>query len=206
MAFISSKELYLKGKDSFYSNIANFLKKHFPTINEPMDLNTFITNTHIKGIIQTIQNNYTSEWRKQLENSSKLSFLNKFKKEYKLEDYLNIIKDPSKRRHYTKFRISNHKLLIEHSRYQQIPREERVCQHCSIGSVEDEFHFAFECHKYDNLRNNSNPILKNFFQIQATLESKKDLLTHIMCNKDQVLTNLFSNFLEKCFMVRDKCS
>ena len=206
MAFISSKELYLKGKDSFYSNIANFLKKHFPTINEPMDLNTFITNTHIKGIIQTIQNNYTSEWRKQIENSSKLSFLNEFKKEYKLEDYLNIIKDPSKRRHYTKFRISNHKLLIEHGRYQQIPREERVCQHCSIGSVEDEFHFAFECHKYENLRNNCNPILKNFFQLQTTLESKKDLLTHIMCNKDEVLTNLFSNFLAKCFMVRDKCS
>ena len=76
LAFISSKELYLKGKDSFYSNIANFLKKHFPTINEPIDLETFITETQIKGVIQTIQNNYTSEWRKQLKNSSKVLFLN----------------------------------------------------------------------------------------------------------------------------------
>ena len=206
LAFISSKELYLNGKESFYSNIINFLKNHFPTLTGPVDLENFITNTTIKVIVETIQNNYISEWRKQIENSSKLSFYNKFKKEYKLESYLDIIKDPSKRKIYTKFRISNHRLLIEYGRYQKIPREERVCTYCINGSVEDEFHFAFECHKYENLRNNCNPILKNFFQLQTTLESKKDLLTHIMCNKDQVLTNLFSNFLAKCFMVRDKCS
>ena len=68
MAFISSKELNLKGKYSFYPNIANFLKKHFPTINEPIDLESFITNTQIKGIIQTIQNNHL---RNNGENSSK---------------------------------------------------------------------------------------------------------------------------------------
>ena len=49
--------------------------------------------------------------------------------------------------------------------YISIPKE-RVCKHCNNGSVEDEFHFAFECHKYDNLRNNCNPILKNIFQLQ----------------------------------------
>ena len=97
-------------------------------------------------------------------------------------------------------------MLIEHGRYQQIPREERICKQCSNDSVEDEFHFAFQCHKYDNLRNNCHNILKNIFQIQTTIESKKDLLTHIMSNNDQVLTNLFSNFIAKCFLVRDKCS
>ena len=34
--------------------------------------------------------------------------------------------------------------------------EERVCKHSTNGSVEDKFHFAFKCHKYDNLRNNCN--------------------------------------------------
>ena len=32
LAFISSKELYLKGKESFYSNIAKFLKNSFPQL------------------------------------------------------------------------------------------------------------------------------------------------------------------------------
>jgi hypothetical protein len=107
---------------------------------------------------------------------------------------LSIIKDPSKRRIYTKFRISNHKLLIEYGRYQQIPREERFCKHRHSGSVEDEFHFAFECHKYDNLRNNTNNILNNIFQMQLTTKSKEYLLTHVMCNNDQVLTGLFFKF------------
>ena len=36
LAFISSKELYLKGKESFYTNIVNFLKNHFPTLIKPI--------------------------------------------------------------------------------------------------------------------------------------------------------------------------
>ena len=136
LPFISSKELYLKGKESFYSNIVNFFKNHFPKLIEPLDLEEFITDTKINAIIETIQNNYILEWKQQIENSSKLSFYSKFKKQYQLEDYLNTIKDPSKRRMYTKFRISNHKLLIECGRYQQIPREEIICKHCESGSFE----------------------------------------------------------------------
>jgi hypothetical protein len=36
LAFISSKELYLNGKESFYTNIVNFLKNHFPTLIKPI--------------------------------------------------------------------------------------------------------------------------------------------------------------------------
>ena len=104
---------------------------------------------------------------------------------------------------YTKFRISNHKLLIEYGRYQQIPQEERMCKNCDSGSVENEFHFAFECQKYQNLRENSNNILKNIFQMELTANSEQDLLTHVMVNNDQVLANHFSNFISKCFTVRD---
>jgi hypothetical protein len=50
LAFRSSKELYLKGKDSFYSNVVNFLKKHFPSLIEPVDLEKFITDTKINVI------------------------------------------------------------------------------------------------------------------------------------------------------------
>jgi hypothetical protein len=103
LTFRSSKELYLKGKDSFYSNVVNFLKKTLSHSNcEPVDLEKIITDTKINVIIDIIQNNYISEWKQQINNSSKLSFYSRFKKNYKLEDYiLNIIKDPSKRRIFT---------------------------------------------------------------------------------------------------------
>jgi hypothetical protein len=122
-----------------------------------------------------------------------------------LEEYLTTIKNPCQRRLYTKLRISNHKLLIECGRYQQIPKEERICRHCNLNSIEDEFHFAFECQKYENIRNNSNNILQTFFQMNLPRDSREDLLTHIISNTDPVLTNLFSNFIAKCFKVRDKC-
>ena len=44
------------------------------------------------------------------------------------------------------------------------------------------------------------------FEQDLSKSSREDLLTHIMTNTDPVLTNLFSNFIMKCFKVRDKCS
>ena len=103
-----------------------------------------------------MKNNYISFWKQQIDNSRKLSFYSKFKKLYNQEDYLTFIKDPSQRRMLTKFRISNHKLLIEYGRYQKILREERHCKTCNTGAFEDEFHFSFHCSNYNNIRNNAN--------------------------------------------------
>jgi hypothetical protein len=186
-AFYISKELYINEKDSFYSNIVHILKSHFPTLSEPLDLETFLKDKEINGIIDNMKNNYISFWKQQIDNSRKLSFYFKFKKQYNQEDYLTFIKDPSQRRMLTKFRISNHKLLIEYGRYQKIPREERHCKTSNTGAVEDEFHFSFEYPSYNNIRNNANNILKNIFQINLTTESKQNLLTHVMSCNDSVL-------------------
>ena len=105
-----------------------------------------------------------------------------------LEQYLTTIKNPSQS--FTKFRISNHKLLIEYGRYQKIPRDKRHCK--DIGAIEDEFHFAFECPNYISIRNNANNILKNIFQINITTDSKQNLLTHVMSCDDLVIIELFS--------------
>jgi hypothetical protein len=43
------------------------------------------------------------------------------------------------------YRISNRKLQIERGRYENIPREERICKLCDSGEVENEFHFAITC-------------------------------------------------------------
>ncbi len=48
----------------------------------------------------------------------------------------------------TRLRISNHKLRIETGRHKNIPREERICQKCSLGKIEDEKHYLLECTKF----------------------------------------------------------
>jgi hypothetical protein len=65
-----------------------------------------------------------------------------------------------------KFRLSEHKVLIEIGRNLKIPTDQRLCAICKV--LEDEFHFFFECKKNTNNRN----ILYQYFQ------------------------NIYSNFLE----------
>ena len=66
----------------------------------------------------------------------------------------------------TKFRLSEHKLLIEIGKNLKIPRDHRLCTICNV--LEDEFHFFSECKRNTNNRN----ILYQHFQ------------------------NIYSNFLE----------
>jgi hypothetical protein len=54
-AFLSSKELYLNGKESFYSNTVNLLHKHFPTLEKTVDLEHFINDNKVKNIIDQIK-------------------------------------------------------------------------------------------------------------------------------------------------------
>ena len=198
-----SKRLYSNGKDSFYSNAANIIKNFYPNIEETRDIEKFVQDTNITDFVKTIKDKYTSFWKHQNENSSKLSFYSTFKKDYNLEEYLNNIKDPNQRRMFSKFRVSNHKLEIEFGRYKNVPREERFCKYCDKRTVEYEFHFAFECNKYKNLRNNSHNILKDYFQMNITDELKRKLLNDLMSLNDPVITDLFSKHVSKCFYIRD---
>ena len=44
--------------------------------------------------------------------------------------------------------------MIETGRYENIPREQRVCQFCNMRKVEDEYHFLLVCPNYRDLRRN----------------------------------------------------
>lgn len=51
-----------------------------------------------------------------------------------------------------KFRISSHNLLIETGRYTNVTRNERRCQLCDHGEIEDEYHFILCCPFYIDIR------------------------------------------------------
>jgi hypothetical protein len=64
--------LALNGKDSFYSNAANIIKNFYPNIEETIDIEKFVQDTNITDFVKTIKDKYTSFWKHQIENSSKL--------------------------------------------------------------------------------------------------------------------------------------
>ena len=140
-AFNSSKELCRNGYKSFYSNTLNILKKLHLALNY-IDLETLTHETNIDNLIKDVTSG------NEIFNSRKLSFYSTFKKDYKLEKYLYTIKDAHTKRSFTKFRISNHKLLIEYGRFQNVPHEERQGTMFQTKKIEDEFHLALECQLY----------------------------------------------------------
>lgn len=51
-----------------------------------------------------------------------------------------------------KFRTCNHRLPIEKGRWENVERNNRICNLCNNSSIGDEFHFLLECSYFDHLR------------------------------------------------------
>ena len=85
--------------------------------------------------------------------TSKLRTYALFKNEIGFEKYLTEIKNVSDRIQIAKFRLSNHRLMIEVGRHNRpkTPPEERFCPFCP-DLVESECHFMFSCPTYTHLR------------------------------------------------------
>ena len=110
-------------------------------------------------LVNQMKKKYIAYWKHSLCNSQKLEFHNTFKDSYTpLPDRKTLVK----------LRISNHKLLIETGRYNNISRSDRRCTICG-HDVEDETPFPFHCPRYSSIR-------EKFF-------SKKD---HIISNPKQL--------------------
>jgi hypothetical protein len=61
-----------------------------------------------------------------------------FKNKFEFENYFNILDD---RDIFTfcRFRLNNHKVSIEYGRWNNIPRELRICNLCNTADLGDEF-------------------------------------------------------------------
>ena len=110
----------------------------------------------VKNIMNTLTDHFEDCWKHEKSKSAKLSFYNTCKSKFAREPYLDVTKGFSRRYNTTKFRISSHDLEIECGRYNNIPRESRICTWCqlSMGAqvIEDENHVLHTCDLYAGLR------------------------------------------------------
>ena len=80
----------------------------------------------------------------------KLRFYRLCENKFCYEEYIQIIdviRNPQHRAALAKLRTSDHKLHIELGRHNGTPVEDRLCHHCDMGQIDDEYHFLFECNK-----------------------------------------------------------
>jgi len=87
----------------------------------------------------------------QIQNASKLGTFALLKTDIGIEKYLTAVPNTTERVSLSKFRLSNHTLMVEKGRHVNIKREERFCCFCH-QQVEDEYHFLIRCQTYCPLR------------------------------------------------------
>ena len=76
---------------------------------------------------------------------------------------------------YHEFRTTNHKLPIEHGRWNNIPRENRKCNLCNLEEIGDEFYYILNCPYFKQYRDiyikkryTKRPNIINFLGIMAS--------------------------------------
>ena len=124
------------------------------------------SNDYYKYLIKNEINNLT-------EKNKIFLYKNLKQNENEIEYYLSH-PDKNVRQSLTKFRISDHKLLIEKGRYLKIPRENRLCIKCN--KLDDEFHFFFNCKINDKIRNILLQSMEDFHTNFGELNIKEKLI------------------------------
>ena len=122
-------------------------------IRNQLTLNTLLLSYQkLKIIYQYILKN--TDQVNLISTNKKLKFYSIFKNETKYSEFINHVKNPEHKRIASKFRIGNHNLRIESGRFTipKTPEDLRICDHCSLNSVENEMHVLFHCNLYDDLR------------------------------------------------------
>ena len=86
-----------------------------------------------------------------LKNMSKLKTLSILKDNFACEEYLLSVSNVCNRTALTKFRLSNHSLMIEKGRYTNTQLGDISCPFCP-DQVESEIHFLIQCPLYTKMR------------------------------------------------------
>ena len=130
-----------------------------------------------------------------IENSSKCSMYRHLVDNFCIQYYLTKPLDTYCKQLITRYRTSSHSLYIERGRHNNVPRNMRICNHCSLNDIEDEFHFILKCPLYKDLRKR---YIKQFYYVKP---SAFKLIKLLSVNNVSELSNL-GNYLKYATQLR----
>ena len=131
------------------------------------------------------------------QNSSKLRTFAKIKTSIGIESYLTKIHNITVRTSMSKFRLSNHRLMIEKSRHNNLAVHNRKCPFC-LTHIEDETHFLFNCPIYSSIRES----LMEKIDIRNESPYTDELLFKLLMQNENLLI-FTANFITRANDVRD---
>ena len=179
-----------------------------------IELNQLLTSTEGNEIdlIKTnsyktkkyIDNIFMKEWQNKFLHSSKSDTYRLFKSEPKLEVYLKYVNDIRYIKTLSKFRLSDHKLMIEDGRKRRpiLDRNDRLCPNCN--KVEDEIHFLLDCTKYKEERNNMFSKIESFFPNFCKIPGSKSKFIFLMTQENIDVTKIIATCIYRWLNMREE--
>ena len=131
--------------------------------------------------------------------NSKLRTYSIIKRTIGYESYLNQIDNIQERISLTKFRLSNHSLMIEKGRHQKIEKVFRFCPFCP-QQVEDEMHFLLDCKCFSSLRNDLLDKIQSENQLFPHVDNTEKFVI-LMCSKN--IIPITAKYIFRSFQIRE---
>ena len=127
-----------------------------------------------------------------------MNFFTLLKLQIGFEEHVNQIPNEKERISMTKFRLSNHQLMIEKGRYSNLDKEQRFCPFCP-DSIEDEKHFLTECKAYKNERRIFYTDIEKDYR-PFILKNGSEKMIFLLSNKNMIKKT--SRFIYECTQLR----
>ena len=108
-------------------------------------------NLFISQFKQRLIDQYLQEWHNVINEMSRLCLYRTIKSSYAVDMYISVLNIRKFRHSYCSLKIGSLDLEIQRGRYNNVPRDQRLCKLCH-NEVEDEYHFLLKCPLYDELR------------------------------------------------------
>ena len=144
----------------------------------------------------------TRFWKIQISESSKASSFNTYKTSIALEKHLILTFNLKHKIAISRFRLSNHTLMIEKGRHLRLDKNERKCYFCE-NNIENEEHFLIKCPFYSPLRLALEKACTEHCSRYENLNEEQKFI-FLMSNENETIIKALGKFISDSLIARDR--
>ena len=170
-----------------------------------------VTEKNTAFFLRVIRHNFEflhkTKWYNEINDSNKnpmLRFYKTIKSSFGQESYIKLISDRKIQTYISKFRLSSHCLRIHTGRHERdkngknTPSNERLCQSCKAGLIDNELHLFTNCQTHTFERNILKNTIDSLIHNSSSL-SPTEVLSHIFQSDNYRVMMALGKFLKVAF-------
>ena len=185
--------------------LSNTISPNFTTYINKFNLNlNDISNLRKHKINETLYNIYDRFWKIELDKSPNATSFKHYKNSINFESYLSQTKSVKYRIGISRFRLSNHNLMIEKGRHlkPKLERNARKCYMCK-DKIEDEEHFLITCPLFSPQRKTLDNICKENCERYTNFTTNQKFV-FIMSNENVNIIKALGQFVSNSLNLREQ--